>query len=221
MSSKNSSNSVKSNRCIWIKNLPSSSKQKRDPRIPFVEKLTNLTRMPTNRQILGNFTFLFNSKKRRLDRIKIMIMDIELLWREILDFPLLSSALIRKKLNSLIDLYNKNKNKPFDKFTETLSQLFNVTIVNGEWKSMDDKELYQRQVKSGGKVGYSMVKQAPFESVHPRKRIQLSKTQPLVSSSQLQYTHIKLSQNLQILKPLILYLCHQPLLPDHPLLNTN
>ena len=56
---------------------------------------------------------------------------------------------------------------------------------------------------------------------HPRKRIQLSKTQPLVSSSQLQHKHIKLSQNLQILKPLILYLCHQPLLPDHPLLNTN
>ena len=114
-----------------------------------------------------------------------MIMDIELLWREILDFPLLSSALIRKKLNSLIDLYNKNKKKSSDKFTETLSQLFNVTNVNGEWKSMEDKKLYQRQVKSGGKVGYSMVKQAPFESVHPRKRIQLSKTQPLVSSSQL------------------------------------
>ena len=188
MSSKNSSNSIKSNRCIWIKNLLSSSKQKRDPRIPFVEKLTNLTRMPTNRQILGNFTFLFNSKKRRLDRIKIMIMDIELLWREILDFPLLSSALIRKKLNSLIDLYNKNKKKPSDKFTETLSQLFNVTKVNGEWKSMEDKELYQRQVKSGGKIGYSMAKQAPFESVHPRKRIQLSKTQSLVSSSQLQHT---------------------------------
>ena len=35
------------------------------------------------------------------------------------------------------------------------------------------------------------------------------------------HKHIKLSQNLQILKPLILYLCHQPLLPDHPLLNTN
>ena len=144
MFSKNSSNSVKSNRCIWMKNLPSFSKQKRDPRIPFVEKLTNLTRMPTNRQILENFTFLFNSKKRRLDRIKIMIMDIELLWREILDFPLLSSALIRKKLNSLIDLYNKKKKKPSDKFTETLSQLFNVTNVNGEWKSMEDKEVYQR-----------------------------------------------------------------------------
>ena len=117
-----------------------------------------------------------------------MIMDIELLCREILDFPLLSSALIRKKLNSLIDLYNKNKKKPSDIFTETLSQLFNVTNVNGEWKGMEDKELYQRQVKSGGKIGYSMVKQAPFESVHPRKRIQLSKTQPLVSSSQLLHT---------------------------------
>ena len=63
-----------------------------------------------------------------------------------------------------------------------------MTNVNGEWKSIEDKELYQRQVKSGGKIGYSMVKQAPFESVHPRKQIQLSKTQPLGSSSQLQHT---------------------------------
>ena len=171
-----------------MKNLPSSSKQKRDPRIPSVEKLTNLTRMPTNRQILGNFTFLFNSEKRRLDRIKIMITDIELLWREILDFPLLSSALIRKKLNSLIDLYDKNKKKPSDKFTATLCQLFDVTNVNGEWKSTEDKELYKRQVKSGGKIGYSMVKQAPLESIHPRKRIRLSKTQPQASSSQSQPT---------------------------------
>ena len=188
MSYKNSSNSIKSNRSIWRKNLPSSSKQKRNPRIPFVEKLNNLTRMPTNRQILGNFTFLFNSEKRRLDRIKIMITDIELLWREILDFPLLSSALIRKKLNRLIDLYDKNKKKPSDKFTATLSHLFDVTNVNGEWKSTEDKELYQRQVKSGGKIGYSMVKQAPLESIHPRKRIRLSKTQPQASSSQSQPT---------------------------------
>ena len=147
MSYRNSSNSVKSNRRIWMKNLPSSSKQKRNPRIPSVEKLTKLTRMPTNLQILGNFTFLFNSEKRRLDRIKIMITDIELLWREILYFSLLSSALIRKKLNSLIDLYDKNKKKPSDKFTATLSQLFDVTNVNGEWKSTEDKEIYQMQVK--------------------------------------------------------------------------
>ena len=88
--------------------------------------------MQTHHQILRNFTFLFNSEKRRLDRIKIMIMDIKLLWREILDFPLSFSALIRKKLNSLIDLYDKKKKKPSDKFTATLSQLLNVINVNGE-----------------------------------------------------------------------------------------
>lgn len=179
MSSKNSSNSVKANWSIWKKNLPSSSKQKRDPSIPFVEGLSNLTRMPTNRQILGNFAFLFNSEKRRQDRIKIMITDIELLWKETLDFPLLSSALIRKKLNRLIDLNNKNKKNPSDKFTAILSQLFDVTNVNGEWKSSEDKELYQRQIKSGGKVGYSTVKQAPLKSMHPRKRTRVTfQTQP-------------------------------------------
>lgn len=189
MSSRNSSNSVKANRSIWTKNLPSSSKQKRDPSIPSVEKLSNLTRMPTNRHILGNFTFLFNSEKRRLDRIKHMITDIELLWRETLDFPLLSSALIRKKLNRLIDLNDKNKKKPSDKFTATLSHLFDVTNVNGEWKSSEDKEFYQSQVESGGKVGYSTVKQAPLESIHPRKRIRLSVSQAQTSTSQTQPTH--------------------------------
>ena len=92
-----------------------------------------------------------------------------MLLREILDFPLLSSALIRKKLNRLIDLYDKNKKKPSDKLAATLSQSFGATNVNGEWKSREDKELYQRQVKSEGKIDYSMVKQAPLESIHPRK----------------------------------------------------
>ena len=197
MSYKNSSNSIKSNRSIWRKNLPSSSKQKRNPRIPLVEKLNNLTRMPTNRQILGNFTFLFNSEKRRLDRIKIMITDIELLWREILDFPLLSSALIRKKLNSLIDLYDKNKKKPSDKFTATLSQLFDVTNVNGEWKSTEDKELYQMQVKSGGKIGYSMVKQALWNQSTQENESDYQKLnlKPALLNRN-PHKHIKLSQNL-------------------------
>src|SRR5215469_1018774 len=70
MSSRNSSNSVKANWSIWTRNLPFYSQQKRDPSIPYVEKLSNLTRMPTNCQILGNFSFLFISEKRRMDRIK-------------------------------------------------------------------------------------------------------------------------------------------------------
>ena len=117
-----------------------------------------------------------------------MITDIELLWREILDFPLLSSALIREKLNCLIDLCDKNKKKPSDKFTTILSQLFDVTNVYGESKSTEDKEFYQRKVKSEGKIGYSIVKKAPLGSIHPRKRIRLSKTQPQASLSQLQTT---------------------------------
>lgn len=170
MTSKNSSSSTETNKSIWIKNLPSSSKPKRDANIPFVEKLSSLTRMPNNRQILGNFAYLFNSKKQKQDRIRIMISDIELLWKETLDFPLLSRALIRKKLNHLIDLNTNNKKNPSEKFDAILSELFDVTNVNGEWKSSEDKEFYQRQKESGGKVGYSTVKQAPPSSMHPRKR---------------------------------------------------
>lgn len=116
MSSKNSSKSIEPNRLIWKNNLPSSSKQKRDPNIPLIEKLSNLTRMPTNRQILGNYAFLFKDHKTSQERVKIMITEIELLWNETLDFPIFSRALIRKKLNRLIDMSSKNKKNPTELF---------------------------------------------------------------------------------------------------------
>ena len=152
MSPKNSINSVNENKSIWTNNLPSFSRQKRDPTIPSVERFSNLSRMPTNRQVLGNFAFLFNSEKRRQERIKIIIKDIELLWTEVLDFPLLSKSLIRKKVNCLIDLNDKNKKKPSEKFTAILSDIFDVTNVNGEWKSSENKNLYQCQIKTGARL---------------------------------------------------------------------
>ena len=94
------------------KNLLSSSKLKRDPNIPLIEKLSNLSRMPTNRQVLGNYAFLFKDHKGSQERVKIIIADIEMLWNETLDFPIFSRALIRKKLNRLIDMSSKNKKNP-------------------------------------------------------------------------------------------------------------
>ena len=118
--------------------------------------------MPTNRQILGNFAFLFENKKGRQDRINIMIPDIELLWNEILNFPICSRALIRNKLNRLLEQSTRDRKRPTEKFSSFISELFDVTNVKGQWKNIEDKELYQKQINGRGKIGYSTVKEAPL-----------------------------------------------------------
>ena len=183
MSSKYSNNSIEANKSTWTNNLRWSSKPKRDTKIPLVEKISDLTRMPTNRQILGNFAFLFENKKGRQDRINIMIPDIELLWNEILNFPICSRALIRNKLNRLLEQSTRDRKRPTEKFSSFISELFDVTNVKGQWKNIEDKELYQKQINSRGKIGYSTVKEAPLKSIHPRKRIcQTTKTKSVPDS---------------------------------------
>ena len=129
--------------------------------------------MPTNRQVLGNYAFLFKDHKGSQERVKIIIADIEMLWNETLDFPIFSRALIRKKLNRLIDMSSKNKKNPTELFTKSLSELFDVTNTKGEWKNSEDKDLYLKQRESKGAIGYSTGKKAPNSSIHPRKRMNI------------------------------------------------
>jgi len=103
-----------------------------------------------------------------------MIADIEMLWGEVLNFPVLSRASIRKKLNHLINLNDKNKRKSSEEFLAILSQLFDVTKMDGAWKSSEDKQLHILQLRSGGKIGYCTLKEASLKSVHPRKRVHIT-----------------------------------------------
>lgn len=186
MSFKKSCNDVNANKSVWKKNLPAVSKQKRDPTIPLIEEISTLTRIPTNRQILGNFAYLINREKRRSDRIKMIIADIKILWGEVLNFPVLSEASIKKKLNHLINLNDTNKRRPSEKFSAILSQLFDVTKMDGAWKSSEDQELHNLQLRSGGKIGYSTLKEASLKSVHPRRRAHVTtKTEPSPFDAQL------------------------------------
>ena len=73
-------------------------------------------------------------------------------------------------------------------------------------------ELYKRLVKRGGKLGYSMVKQAPFESMHLENESDYQKLKPALLNRN-PHKYIKLSQNLSILKPLLLHPSRQHLLP--------
>ena len=52
--------------------------------------------------------------------------------------------------------------RPTEKFSSLISELLDVINVKGQWKNIEDKELYQKQINGRGKIGYSTVKEAPL-----------------------------------------------------------
>ena len=53
---------------------------------------------------------------------------------------------------------------------EALNELFDITKVNCQWLSTEDKQLYHLQVESKGDVGYSTGHVASKKTIHPSKR---------------------------------------------------
>jgi len=49
-------------------------------------------------------------------------------------------------------------------------KFFNITKVNCQWLSSDDKQLYYLQVESKGEVGYSTSQVANEKTIHFLKR---------------------------------------------------
>ena len=68
---------------------------------------------------------------------------------------------------------------------DALNKLFDFTKVNSQWLFTEDKQLYHQQVKSKGKVGYSIGKVVNKETIHPLKRQKL--TAESASASKLTY----------------------------------
>ena len=54
-----------------------------------------------------------------------------------------------------------------------LNELFNITKVNDQWLSTEDKQLYYLQVESKEKVGYSTGQVASKKTIHSSKRQKL------------------------------------------------
>ena len=74
-----------------------------------------------------------------------------------------------RRVQNLISKHNTFIKHPGQKDEKvTFAGIFDIIYKNGEWLSGEDKQLYEKQVLSGGEVGYTMTKCVP---VHPCKTI--------------------------------------------------
>ena len=72
-------------------------------------------------------------------------------------------------MQNLISKHNTFIKRPGQKVEKvTFAGIFDIICKNKEWLSGEDKQLYEKQVLSGGEVGYTTMKCVP---VHPCKTI--------------------------------------------------
>ena len=164
----------------WTKNLKSITKRR--PELPELKHDINeaLCKIPTNKTIVGRFLGLYDVLKGRHDRIRKISNELLLLWEK-LNFPSLSKQQVQAKLDKLLILFESYKKRKNKEFEDNLSKLFDITKMSGNWLNREDKDLYETQIQSGGKVGYTTAKEAPLSTIHPSKRI---KMKPESSTSQ-------------------------------------
>lgn len=157
----------------WTKNLKSSTKRR--PSIPELKQDMSgtLCKMPSNRDIVGRFLGLFDELKGRNDRLRKISQELIDLWEKF-NFPVLSKQQVSAKVDKLITSFERHRKRPNAVFESNLAHLFDITKTNGNWLCSEDKELYKRQIESGGKVGYTTVKMAPMSTIHPSKRAKLT-----------------------------------------------
>ena len=93
------------------------------------------------------------------------------LWQQKLNFSLISAREIFVKVIRLLNNFAMLQKRKYENFNEFLSRLFDVTFKSGTWLCTIDKQFYEIQLKSGGKVGYAKGNLASLSSIHPSKRI--------------------------------------------------
>ena len=157
-------------RSKWTHNV--SPGVKRRQCLPIrTDSLDTLCKMPSERDVLGRYLGLYNMEKSKDTRLSKIIKELLQLWTK-LNFPVLTQQRIKAKLNVLINTYEKKRRKT--DFENVFENLFDITKESGDWLSSEDKALYNLQLESKGKIGYTTSKAAPLNTIHPRKRFMLS-----------------------------------------------
>ena len=64
-----------------------------------------------------------------------------------MNFPILSSQSVKRKVHDISSKYDKFLKKPTAKTEESFSNLFDVTKPNGVWLCAEDKQLYHSQLQ--------------------------------------------------------------------------
>ena len=95
--------------------------------------------------------------------------ELHCLWIRKLNFPVIKLKSIVRRVENLISEHDTFIKCPDQKDEKvTFAGIFDITYTNGEWLSREDKQLYEKQVLSGRKEGYTTSTCVP---VHPCKTI--------------------------------------------------
>lgn len=128
-----------------------------------------MCKMPLNRDIVGRFSGLYDEVKGRADRVKKISDELLKLWEK-LSFPVISKQQVLARVDKLIKMFEKYGKRLNEEFEKNLPHLFDITKPSGNWLCSEDKELYRKQIESGGRVGYTNEKVASVSTIHPSKR---------------------------------------------------
>ena len=118
----------------------------------FIYILTNIIK----RQVIGRYLGLYESFKAKTGRLTTIVNELRSLWNK-LNFPVVSNARITVLLKFLIQ-QKENSRKHGKKSKMDFNNIFDVTKVGVEWLCKEDSQLYQLQVSSSGRIGYTTEK---------------------------------------------------------------
>jgi len=157
MSHKESDTTVQKNKDIWTANLVQYQQcHKRRGIVPVEESsLEEKCRMPHQMEITGRYQFMGANIKGRKERIVEILKEVKKIMERQIKFPHVSDQVIQTKLDKVLKTDDECVRR--GKY-DALNELFDITKVNGQWLSSEDKQLYYLQTESKGEVGYTTLK---------------------------------------------------------------
>ena len=178
MSYKRSAYASVKNKTVHTRNLSQfqDSLRMRRPIVMETSPLEERNRMPLKSHLVGRYLYLGSEMKGRKNRISLISKEVLNLWANKLNFPNVSHQQVQAKVMDTYDHCTRA-----GKY-EKLNELFDITKVNGDWLSSEDKQLYSLQMETKGEKGYSRSLFERPETVHPRKRRKLSVPEPSTSA---------------------------------------
>ncbi|KAI0982134.1 hypothetical protein GJ496_007193 [Pomphorhynchus laevis] len=126
--------------------------------------LSAFIRLPLKSLICGRHLHLADIEKCRRKRVLVLSDEVSKLWEKC-NLPILSKCRIVIK-------------QCFD----PLKSIFDITNQSGTWLSSEDKQFYESQVESKGKLGYCSTREG---SIHPSKLIRKSENKIAEMASEL------------------------------------
>jgi len=163
--SKKAPSATERNKKVWSSNLVQFQKAKNSRKHNTVSSLDTMSKMPMELHILNRFKTLASTLKGKKERVLIIAEEVKNLWRK-LNFPIQQGkSSVERKIENVIKKYEKHCRRPGN---QVFTSLFNVTDENGEWFCREDREFYDLQTSTKGKVGYCTLK-TDTKGLHPRK----------------------------------------------------